>query len=157
MYKHLHLISNTYPPMVRLFFAIQWPFLASPCARPFCPWKHMLYHTKRSERYLLTKRYLVLFLRKKSRCGSAILLASSLVPWLRKVMFVVEQKTFLVKVGQRRTFVSDMYRVSNYISIERSTVELNRNLKGNLLLNGSFAIFFRQYLQMINSPWFERL
>ena len=82
---------------------------------------------------------------------------SSLVPWLRKVMFVVEQKTFLVKVGQRRTFVSDMYRVSNYISIERSTVELNRNLKGNLLLNGSFAIFFRQYLQMINSPWFERL
>jgi len=41
--------------MVRLFFAIQWPFLASPCARPFCPWKHMLYHTKRSERYLLQK------------------------------------------------------------------------------------------------------
>ena len=41
--------------MVRVIFAMQWPFLASPCARPFCPSKHMLYHTKRSERYLLQK------------------------------------------------------------------------------------------------------
>ena len=37
----------------------------------------LLYHTKRSERYLLPKRYLVLFLRRKSRCGSAIFSASS--------------------------------------------------------------------------------
>ena len=40
--------------------------LASPCARLICPTNHMLYHTKKGERYLLRKRYLVLFLREKS-------------------------------------------------------------------------------------------
>ena len=40
--------------------------LASPCARLIRPTNHMLHHTKKGERYLLRKRYLVLFLRKKS-------------------------------------------------------------------------------------------
>ena len=61
------------------------------CARPFCPSKHMLYLAlpyKKEERYLLSKRYLVLFLRKKSWWGSSILSASSLLDWTQQHTYI---------------------------------------------------------------------
>ena len=78
--------------------------LASPCAGLICPTNHMLHHTKKVERYLLRKRYLVLFLRKKSWWGSSILSASSKIDSRYCTLpFASSQIDRVRKVWQRRS------------------------------------------------------